>query len=138
MKSLLSIAFIVLFGLQATAQPVADKIAAVQLVMAAYGYSYADTRYCSLLEGGQCYFDRSFLGGSDYLVMAVSEDGVYDLDLFAYDSSGRRYSEDTTMGEYPTLSFHKYMTGSLSIYAKNVDSYNRAYNYRVAIVVGYK
>ena len=125
-------------SLPSQAQDLTAKIAAVKLVMVAYGYTYVDLRTCSLQEGGQCYFDRSFLGGSDYIIMAVGQDGLSDLDLFAYDANGLKYSEDITTGEYPAVSFRKGLTGTLSIYAKNVDSYSRTYSYSVAILVGYK
>lgn len=134
----LFLALTLAIGHSSQSQGILDKIAAVKLVMAAYGYTYADLRTCSLQENGQCYFDRSFYGGSDYIIMAVGEEGLYDLDLFAYDSNGLKYSEDITTGEYPAISFHKYTTGTLSIYAKNVDSYSRTYDYSVAILVGYK
>jgi hypothetical protein len=125
-----------LFQAPAFAQDLSEKIAAVKLGMAAYGFTYSDIRYCEISKGNQCYFNRNFYGGVTYVIMAVGADGLYDLDLFVYNSNGTRYSEDVTKGEYPAISFYQPYTGNLSIYAKNVHSYNSIYKYPIAILIG--
>lgn len=140
MKNIAYLCLLALFFSSATlhAQTLAAKVAAAKILMAQAGYTVLDTRYCSLQKGKECYLSRNFYGGTDYVVVAVAEDGVKDLDLFAYNASGNKYSEDVSLGEVPALSIGLLFTSNLTIYIKNVDSYNSTYLYSTAILIGYK
>ena len=85
-----------------------------------------------------CYFDRLFYSSNQYIVVAVVEDGVYDLDMYAYDSAGYMYQQDETFGDVAAIVFDKYINDRLTVYVKNVNCYNRAYSYDINIIVAYK
>ena len=104
------------------------------------GYEIGDVYETSLEEGEQDYVSRLFHEGNEYVVVAVSENGVRDLDISLVDLYGDVVAKDVDAddGGAAILKTYTYSDKRLRINVKNYDSANGYSSYDTVIIVAYK
>ena len=104
------------------------------------GYEIADVYETSLEEGEEGTVSRMFLSGNEYVVLAVSEDGVRDLDISLVDTYGNVVTKDIDENDGGSAIVQTFSNSSkrLKINVKNYDSANGYSSYDMIIMVAYK
>lgn len=125
------------FSLHISAQNFSDKVAAAKLIMIAAGYEIADTYEGYYTENEYVYKYRNMYKGMHYAVMIVSENGVYDTDVYLYrDGTRVDYNNSSNDEGITYIEYSPWLTSRYKVEAHNIDSYGN-YSYRVAIIIGY-
>ncbi len=125
------------FSLNLNAQNFSDKVAAAKLIMIAAGYEIADTYEGYYKKDEYVYKYRNMYKGMNYAVMIVSENGVYDTDVYLYrDGTRVDYNNSSNDEGITYIEYSPWLTSRYKVEAHNIDSYG-SYSYRVAIIIGY-
>ncbi len=120
------------------AQNFSDKVAAAKLILLAAGYDIADTYYGNYAQDQYVYKYKKMYQGVDYAVMIISENGVYDADVYLTRGGSTVKSNTESRDEGATyIEYTPWLTSTYKIEAHNEDSYSY-YSYQVAIIVGYQ
>jgi len=103
------------------------------------GYSIKGEYHCNLKQGEACTQKLTFYKGSDYDVLAFSEDGdVQDIDVKILTSYNTTYVEDNSAKDYAEVTFSPSFTRSLTIRVKNYSSNTPYYASKIYFIVFYK
>ena len=118
----------------------AEKALSAKLALTAKGYTVIKTFNTSIQEGKTKYFTSRAFAGNEYIVVAVSERGVNDLDTEMYDSYGDLIAHDITEGEggLTACEHHLRYNTTLKVEIENYDSYSSQANYDTVILFAYR
>lgn len=120
------------------AQNFSDKVAAGKLILLAAGYNIADTYYGNYAQDQYVYKYKKMYEGVDYAVMIISENGVYDADVYLARNGSTVKSNTESRDEGATyIEYTPWLTSNYKIEVHNEDSHSY-YSYQVAIIVGYQ
>lgn len=117
-----------------------QKVTYSVLALKAEGYKIGDTYSASIKEGQTRTYYRDCYRGNEYVVIAVSEGGVYDLDINLSNSFGKQIAKDEEVDDKGVAMTRKYLTYNtrMKIQVENYESYNSRAYYDTVIIVAYK
>ena len=137
----LILTFVLFTGFQnVNAQGLESKVYATKYLLEAAGYTIVDADWDYLSQGESYVGERRLYGNNEYIVAAVTEDGVKDVDLYLYNSRGTRLTKDTHINDdgVAMVSYSPYYSQAHYIKASNYYSRSRYKEYGMVIIVAYK
>lgn len=104
------------------------------------GYTVVDSDADYLKEKAYYRGSRTFYAGNDYVIMAFSSEGIYDLDLYLNNDYGKQVRSSTELNDdgVAIVEYTPYRTANMTIKAKNFKSKSSYKAYPMIILVAYK
>lgn len=116
-----------------------SKVANAAVLLVSEGYELSTTAVDKLSKGESYIGTKTFYGGNEYAIIAVSEYGIEDLDIeITYGTRTITEDDDTGDEGVAIVEFYNSYDRRLKIKVKNYDSLNNYRDYDIAIIVAYK
>ena len=117
-----------------------EKILATGLALALEGFEIGDTYTTKIKQGTPSYFYRDFFEGNDYVVIAISENGIQDLDLLLMDKQGKHLAKDDRADDEGVAIAEKriFRDGLVQIKVTNYASDSKFDSYDAVVIVAYR
>ena len=116
-----------------------DKVDNMLTLLSLAGYEVDAYDVAELSEGDSYFGTTTFYGDSEYIVIAISEYGVEDLDISISNTNGT-IAEDMDAGDEGTaiVEFFNRYDRRLDIEVENYESSSTYRNYDFVVIVAYK
>lgn len=104
------------------------------------GYTVIDSDADYLKEGEYYSGERTCYKDNEYIVMAFSGNGIYDLDLYLYDGYGNEITKSIGADDdgVAVLKYAQYRTSNMIFEVRNYDSVSSRKAYPMIIMVAYR
>jgi len=103
------------------------------------GYTIADERYAYVAQNEYLFNNRTFYGGTNYIIVAASDDSdVLDIDIYLYYQSGSVRNKDDDADRIAVINFTPNVDLVLQISVLNYKSLTPRYKSLCRYFIAYK